>query len=82
MLVNNDCGMLEQVEHDSTGIIVDLEKEGELERHLLALRASPELRERFGAAGRQSVTEQYSLRKIGHDLEKALGGSQEGGIKS
>ncbi|MES2571678.1 MAG: glycosyltransferase family 4 protein [Verrucomicrobiota bacterium] len=74
VMVNNDCGMLEQVENGVTGLIVALETKDEVERTLLALKQSPELRERFGAAGLAAVSRDYSLQKIGRDLQAALEG--------
>ncbi|MDB6174753.1 MAG: glycosyltransferase family 4 protein [Chthoniobacteraceae bacterium] len=72
VMVNNDCGMLEQVEEGITGLIVDLDLQTEVEQKLLALKESPGLREQLGAAGVDSIAASYSLKKIGHDLQAAL----------
>ena len=68
VLVNRDCGMLEQVEHDRTGIIADLGDRTAIETHLRHLRDSPQSRARLGAAAREHVAAAYSLEKIGRDL--------------
>lgn len=72
VIVNRDCGMLEQVEHERTGLIVDLPDRAAVESHLRTLRASPETRASLGATAREFVAATYSLRAIGRDLLSAL----------
>ena len=72
VLVNNDCGMLEQVEHSETGLIVDLNDRAQVERTILDLKHAPELRAKLGAAGCAAVAEKYSHRQIGEELQRAL----------
>ena len=71
VIVNRDCGMIEQVEHECTGFIVDLAHRATLVRLLLRLRNEPELRASLGAAARAHVAATYSLEAIGREL--ALG---------
>ncbi|MEA3210128.1 MAG: hypothetical protein QOE70_3185 [Chthoniobacter sp.] len=68
VIVNRDCGMLEQVEHGETGLIVDLDDRSGLERLLIQLRDSPALRTTLGTNARQHVSRAYALETIGHDL--------------
>jgi glycosyltransferase involved in cell wall biosynthesis len=68
VIVNRDCGMLEQVQHDHTGLVVDLVNHAAIEAYLRSLRDSPELRATLGAAARAHVATNYSLEKIGRDL--------------
>lgn len=76
VLVNRDCGMLEQIEHDRTGLILDLEDRAGVEAHLRTLCESPETRARLGATARTYVAEHYSLEAIGRALlTDALGRS-------
>lgn len=72
VIVNRDCGMLEQVEDGHTGLIVDLPDRAAVESHLRTLRASPEARARLGATAREYVASTYSLPAIGRDLLSAL----------
>lgn len=72
VLVNRDCGMLEQVEHERTGFIVDLADRAAVEHLLLRLRDEPALRASLGNAARASVAEHYSLETIGRELLAAL----------
>jgi glycosyltransferase involved in cell wall biosynthesis len=72
VVVNRDCGMLEQVEHERTGLIVDLSERAAVETNLRTLRASPEARARLGAAAREHVAVTYSLTAIGRGLLTAL----------
>ena len=71
VLVNRDCGMIEQVEHDLTGLIVDLPIRASVETRLAHLR-EPAFRTRLGVTARDHVAETYSLEMIGRDLVKAL----------
>jgi glycosyltransferase involved in cell wall biosynthesis len=68
VIVNRDCGMLEQVEHERTGLIVDLSDRAAVETYLRTLRDSPETRARLGAAARSHVITSYSLEAIGSEL--------------
>lgn len=68
VIVNRDCGMLEQVEHERTGLIVDLADRAAVETHLRTLWESPETRARLGTAARAHVATTYSLEAIGHEL--------------
>jgi len=72
VIVNRDCGMLEQVEHGRTGLIVDLPDHAAVETHLRSLRASPEARAKLGNTAREYVAETYSLAVIGQGLLRAL----------
>ncbi len=73
VIVNRDCGMLEQVEDGSTGYIVDLAETSAVESLLLRLRDSATLRSEIGARARESVAQRYSLDTIGRALRPALG---------
>ena len=75
VLVNRDCGMLEQVEHERTGLIVDLLDRPVVKAHLRTLRASPDTRARLGLTAREHVAATYSLPAIGHALLTALRGA-------
>ncbi len=79
VLVNRACGMLEQVEDGVDGYILDLEDGAAVERRLLALRDSVELRSEMGARARRSVEERYSMATIGAALRAVLGG--RGGVQ-
>lgn len=70
VIVNRDCGMLEQVEHERTGFIVDLPERTTLERLLLRLRDEPALRAMLGAHARTHVAATYSLEAIGRELTR------------
>ncbi|HYR57295.1 MAG TPA: glycosyltransferase, partial [Chthoniobacteraceae bacterium] len=72
VIVNRDCGMLEQVDDGRTGIIVDLADRAATEAHLRKLRDSPESRAALGAAARAHVAATYSLEAIGRGLLEAL----------
>jgi glycosyltransferase involved in cell wall biosynthesis len=72
VMVNRDCGMLEQVEHGHTGLIVDLPDQLAIEAYLRSLRDSSELRTALGTAARAHVAANYSLERIGRDLLQAL----------
>jgi glycosyltransferase involved in cell wall biosynthesis len=72
VVVNRDCGMLEQVEHGCTGLIVDLPDRAATEAHFQTLRDSPETRARLGATAREHVATTYSLEAIGRGLLTAL----------
>ena len=72
VVVNRDCGMLEQVEHGRTGLIVDLADRGATEAHFQTLRDSPESRCALGATAREHVAATYSLPAIGRALLVAL----------
>ncbi|HEV7869012.1 MAG TPA: glycosyltransferase family 4 protein [Chthoniobacteraceae bacterium] len=67
VLVNRACGMLEQVEHDRTGLIVDLTDRSQIEAHLRSL-SEPAIRTRLGTAARAHVAATYSLQEIGRQL--------------
>jgi glycosyltransferase involved in cell wall biosynthesis len=68
VVVNRDCGMLEQVDHRRTGLIVDLEDFAEVRLTFRKLATSPQLREQLGAAAREHVGRTYSLEQIGRHL--------------
>ena len=72
VIVNRDCGMLEQVEDGRTGLIVELSDQASVEAHLRTLRASPETRAALGATAREYVAATYSLPAIGRGLLSAL----------
>ncbi len=72
VLVNNACGMLEQVEDAVDGYILDLEDRAEVEARLLALRDSVSLRTEMGARAREHVKSRYSLPTIGQALQAIL----------
>jgi glycosyltransferase involved in cell wall biosynthesis len=77
VVVNRDCGMLEQVEHERTGFIVDLPDRSTLERLLLRLRDEPELRVALGARARAHVAVKYTLEAIGRELLCVLPAARE-----
>jgi glycosyltransferase involved in cell wall biosynthesis len=72
VIVNRDCGMLEQVEDGVNGYLVDLEDRAAIEARLLALRDSASLRTDVGARARQWVESRYSLTAIGRELQAML----------
>jgi glycosyltransferase involved in cell wall biosynthesis len=68
VVVNRDCGMLEQVDHRRTGCIVDLEQSADVRVLFRELKSSRETREQLGTAGREHVERTYALARIGRDL--------------
>jgi glycosyltransferase involved in cell wall biosynthesis len=72
VIVNRDCGMLEQVEEGLNGYLVDLEGRAAVESRLLALRDSVSLRTEVGTRARQQVGERASLATIGQELRTML----------
>ncbi len=72
VIVNRDCGMLEQVEHERTGLIVDLLDRPAVKAHLRTLAASPDARATLGRTAREHVAATYSLPEIGRGLLTAL----------
>jgi len=72
VLVNRDCGMLEQVEDGANGYIVDLPDRATLEARLLALRDTPALRAELGGRARKTVATTYSLATIGTALREVF----------
>ncbi len=72
VLVNNACGMLEQVEEGLTGFIVNLDQPDQVLARLRLLSESPELRQAIGSRARQWVGESYSLEVIGASLVCAI----------
>ena len=68
VIVNPACGMLEQVEDQVNGFIVDLENRSAMEGLLLRLRDSVEFRTQLGTQARTSVRERYALTHIGEQL--------------
>lgn len=72
VIVNRDCGMLEQVEEGVNGHLVDLTDRATVEDLLLRLRDSAAMRSELGARARESVDRRYSLRTIGEALRSAL----------
>lgn len=72
VIVNRDCGMLEQVEEGVNGYLVDLNERVTVETLLLSLRDSAALRSELGTRARESVAQRYSLRAIGEALRPAL----------
>ncbi len=72
VIVNRDCGMLEQVEHERTGLIVDLLDRPGVKAHLRTLSASPKTRATLGLTARAHVAATYSLPAIGRGLLTAL----------
>jgi glycosyltransferase involved in cell wall biosynthesis len=72
VLVNRACGMLEQIAHGETGLIVDLNDQPQVEKAILDLQRSPELRAKLGAGGIAVVAAKYSYRQIGEELQRAL----------
>jgi len=73
VLVNRDCGMLEQVEPGRTGLIVDLPALAALQHDLLRLRDDPAARAALGTAARQHAAAAYSLTTIGQALQRVVG---------
>jgi glycosyltransferase involved in cell wall biosynthesis len=72
VIVNRDCGMLEQVEDGVNGYIVDLADEAAVRARLLALRDSVPARAAIGASARGIIEARYSLPAIGAALREAL----------
>jgi len=72
VIVNRDCGMLEQVDEGVNGHLVNLTDRAAVESLLVRLRDSAELRSELGARARESVAQRYSLRAIGEALRPAL----------
>jgi glycosyltransferase involved in cell wall biosynthesis len=72
VVVNDACGMAEQIEDGENGFVVDLKNGKETERKFLALIESEELRRRFGENGLKSVRENNCYREIGTRLRSAL----------
>lgn len=72
VIVNRDCGMLEQVEEGVNGHLVDLTDRVGVESLLLRLRDSAALRSEVGTRARESVAQRYNLRAIGEALRPAL----------
>jgi len=72
VIVNRDCGMLEQVEDGVNGDIVDLTDRATIEARLLALRDSSALRAEAGARARETVATAYSLATIGEALRRIV----------
>lgn len=72
VMVNRDCGMLEQVQDGQNGSIVDLADSAAVQTQLRTWIESPQLRAQLGAAARQHVAEHYSLERIGEGLLRAL----------
>jgi glycosyltransferase involved in cell wall biosynthesis len=72
VIVNRDCGMLEQVEEGVNGFLVDLADRAMIEALLLRLRDSASLRAQIGAQARQMVAARYNLEAIGRELRSIL----------
>lgn len=72
VIVNRDCGMLEQIEHERTGFIVDLSDRATIESLLCRLRDDPLFRHTLGVTAREHVAQTYSLPVIGRGLNLAL----------
>jgi glycosyltransferase involved in cell wall biosynthesis len=62
-------GIPEAVVAESTGILVERRSVASLEDALVRLLAAPELRVRFGKAGRQRVRQQFSLAAMIHKID-------------
>jgi glycosyltransferase involved in cell wall biosynthesis len=73
VLVNRDCGMLEQVEDGVDGYVLDLDDRPAVEARLQALHDSVALRSEMGARARRAVETRYSLTTIGAALQAVLG---------
>jgi glycosyltransferase involved in cell wall biosynthesis len=72
VIVNPACGMLEQVEENRNGFLLDLEDRPAVESLLLRLRDSLDLRTQLGTQARQMVHERYALTTIGEQLRALL----------
>jgi len=72
VIVNPACGMLEQVEENRNGFLLELEDRPAVESLLLRLRDSVDLRAQLGAQARQTVRERYALTAIGEQLRRLL----------
>jgi glycosyltransferase involved in cell wall biosynthesis len=72
VIVNRDCGMLEQVEDGVNGYIVDLTDRATVEDRLNALRESPSARMQMGTRARETVAQAYSLTTIGNALRPMI----------
>lgn len=77
VIVNRDCGMLEQVEDCVNGYVVDLEDPAAVKIRLLALRDSVALRANLGTRARQTVQMRYSPTQIGRELRTVLSATEQ-----
>jgi glycosyltransferase involved in cell wall biosynthesis len=72
VIVNRDCGMLEQVANGVNGYVVDLPIREDVEARLFALRDNPDLRRELGRRSRETVSQTYNLSAIGGTLRQIL----------
>lgn len=72
IIVNNCCGMKEQVKDGKTGLIVDLNNEEEVKEKLIALKNSEELRKQLGGNGYNKVRKENNYKTIGQHLKEAI----------
>lgn len=65
-------GVVETVVHGTTGLLGQPGDEKEMAESMLELYRTPELRARFGSAGRQRAKHLFDLRKQNHKLQQLL----------
>ena len=63
MVVTDVGGNAEAVEDGQTGIVVKAKNPESLGNALLSLALAPELRTRFGQAGKERITQHFTLRQ-------------------
>lgn len=68
VIVNADCGMLEQIEDGVTGFIVNLGDAANVQSVISKLQREPQLRAQIGAAARAHIAANYSLPQIAKAL--------------
>jgi glycosyltransferase involved in cell wall biosynthesis len=66
-------GISEIISHGSTGFLAAERDWQSLAGYLVALLQSPELRERFGRAGREAMLRQFDLEDCTRQLERVYG---------
>ncbi len=63
----------EIVVHGETGVLIPPGEPGALSREVIGLLRSPDSRERMGAAGRDRVLAEFSMRRMIERIERLLG---------
>jgi len=68
VIVNNCCGMMEQIKNGKNGVIVDLKNKQETTKKILQLVRSKRLRKKFGENGLKNVKKNNDYKSIGSKL--------------